>query len=100
MARNNTIFKNKKSTPKKIVEYVFFQFTNWQIANRSLHKIKHTRKRNRQLTKNRTWIKPPQGWCKINFDASITPSKAVIDFICRDSDGKVLFVGKEEIYQT
>ena len=44
--------------------------------------------------------KPPQGWCKINFDASITPSKAIIGFICRDSDGKVLFVGNEEIYQT
>ena len=28
MARNNLIFRNKKSTPKEIAEHVFFQFTN------------------------------------------------------------------------
>ena len=45
-----------------------------------------------------SWIPPPLGVLKINFDASITSDKAAARYIIRDHHGKLIRVGGKRLF--
>jgi hypothetical protein len=38
------------------------------------------------------WSKPPQGFCKVNFDTAIQESFSTQDAVCRNSNGEIIKV--------
>ncbi|CAL1388734.1 unnamed protein product [Linum trigynum] len=87
--RNNQLFNKKKAEEWEIV----LRATNyWEEFNQLQGKAIEGKEK-----EPRTWIRPPEGWMKVNVDAAVLEGGIRMGAVARDSHGKFVMapVGRE-----